>query len=101
MTGPAKQTGFRWKLAEADSEGTLFPDETAITRHVGTGEYQGMEFLQVNARSSMNEVPAASFVPFRYTINAYRGCINGCVYCISGESFVLMGNGSTKPAPRS
>jgi DNA repair photolyase len=88
---------LRWHLAEEDDEGTLFPDETAVTRHVGTGEFRGMEFLHVNARSIINSVPAASRMSFRYTINPYRGCSHACSYCVGSETPILMGDGTTKP----
>src|ERR671922_137099 len=50
-----------------------------------------------NARRIINEVPAASRVPFRYTINAYRGCSHACTYCLVGETPVLLADGSTRP----
>lgn len=36
-------------------------------------------------------------VPFSQSINPYRGCEHGCVYCVSGDTPVLMGDGSTRP----
>ena len=98
--GPGPQrarVALRWPLAEDDAEGTLFPDETAMTRHVGTGEFRGMEFLHVNARSIINPVPAASRMSFRYTINPYRGCSHACSYCVHGDTPILMGDGTTRP----
>ena len=82
---------LRWHLAEEDDEGTLFPDETAVTRHVGTGEFRGMEFLHVNARSIINAVPAASRMSFRYTINPYRGCSHACGYCFARPTHDYLG----------
>ncbi|HEX4081799.1 MAG TPA: radical SAM protein [Acidimicrobiales bacterium] len=82
---------LRWHLAEEDDEGTLFPDETAVTRHVGTGEFRGMEFLHVNARSIINPVPAASRMSFRYTINPYRGCSHACNYCFARPTHDYLG----------
>ena len=38
----------------------LFAEEELVDRHVGIGEYRGLEFLHVNARRVINEVPAAS-----------------------------------------
>ena len=32
-------------------------------------------------------------VPFEQSINPYRGCSHGCVYCVSGDTRVLMGDG--------
>jgi DNA repair photolyase len=36
-------------------------------------------------------------VGFEQSINPYRGCEHGCVYCLDGETSVLMGDGSVKP----
>jgi len=33
---------------------------------------------------------------FRYSINPFRGCFHGCAYCLSGETRILMADGSTK-----
>ncbi len=33
---------------------------------------------------------------FRYSINPYRGCFHGCAYCLSGETRILMADGSSK-----
>src|ERR671932_487805 len=86
---------LRWHLADAaDPQGALFDD--VVERHVGRGEYRGLEFLHVNARTIINEVPAASRMPFRYTINAYRGCSHACAYCVRGDTAVTLANGRTR-----
>jgi DNA repair photolyase len=36
-------------------------------------------------------------IPFDQSINPYRGCEHGCVYCLSGDTPILMGDGSLKP----
>src|SRR5438552_10156914 len=90
-------TGLRWKLADTDPHGALFAEEELVDRHVGIGEYRGLEFLHVNAQRVINEVPAASHMPFRFTINAYRGCSHACVYCAAPDTPVLMADGSHKP----
>jgi DNA repair photolyase len=36
-------------------------------------------------------------VPFEQSVNPYRGCEHGCVYCMSGETPVLMADGSVRP----
>src|SRR5579871_3310991 len=35
-------------------------------------------------------------IPFEYSINPYRGCEHGCVYCLHGDTPVLMGDGTTR-----
>ena len=35
-------------------------------------------------------------VPFTFSINPYRGCEHGCVYCLSGDTQILLGDGSTR-----
>jgi DNA repair photolyase len=81
-------TDLRWSLA--DDSGMLFPTD----RHVGTGEYRGLTFYEVAARRVINEVPASSRMPFRYTINAYRGCSHACVYCFARPTHEYLGLGA-------
>jgi DNA repair photolyase len=91
-------TPVRWRTSDDDNpQGALFDADALLDRHVGRGEFRGLEFLHVNARRIINEVPAASRMPFRYTINAYRGCSHSCVYCQAGDTPILMANGRTKP----
>jgi DNA repair photolyase len=52
-------------------------------REIGIGEFRGLEFVHVRARRIINEVPDRSPVPFRHTINAYRGCSHACTYCFA------------------
>jgi DNA repair photolyase len=87
-------TDIRWRLADEEGEGpqgTLFDVDGLVERHVGTGEFRGLEFLHVNARRIINEVPAASNMPFRFTINAYRGCSHACTYCFARPTHDYLG----------
>ena len=54
-----------------------------LVRTVTTPEFAGMRFHEVIAKSVLNAVPAASAMPFRYTVNPYRGCTHACVYCFA------------------
>ena len=36
-------------------------------------------------------------IPFEQSINPYRGCSNGCCYCLRGDTPVLMGDCSVRP----
>jgi DNA repair photolyase len=35
-------------------------------------------------------------IPFEQSINPYRGCEHGCIYCLSGDTRILMADGSTR-----
>ena len=84
---------LRWALAETETAGALFPDERMAERHVGRGAYAGMEFLHVNARTIINTVPGTSPVPFRHTVNPYRGCSHACTYCFARPTHDYLGLG--------
>jgi DNA repair photolyase len=90
---PVPRDSFRWPIEDRDSSGMLFggfwPE-----RHIGRGEYRGLEFLHVNARTIINSVPAASRMPFRYTINVYRGCSHACTYCFARPTHEFLGLGT-------
>ncbi len=65
----------------------------AVTRTIDTPEFRGITFHEVTARSALNKVPEASRMPFRWTVNPYRGCSHACRYCASGDTLVLMADG--------
>ncbi|WP_370461715.1 intein-containing Rv2578c family radical SAM protein [Micromonospora sp. WP24] len=69
----------------------------ATVRTFDTPGFAGMTFYEVQAKSIINRVPGASRVPFEWTINPYRGCSHACVYCLGGDTPILMANGRTKP----
>jgi DNA repair photolyase len=55
----------------------------ALVRSVRTPEFRGVTFHEVLAKSALNRVPAASSMPFSWTVNPYRGCSHACVYCFA------------------
>jgi DNA repair photolyase len=59
-------------------------------RTFDTPEFRGIEFIEVEAKSVINKVPAASRVPFDYTINPYRGCSHSCVYCFARPTHTFL-----------
>jgi DNA repair photolyase len=69
----------------------------AVARTFDTPGFRGMTFFEVQARSVVNRVPEASQMPFRWTINPYRGCQHACTYCLEGQTPILMADGGTKP----
>lgn len=81
---------MRWddlRLTDADSAPAsgrvpLLP-RGAVTRRIDTPEFRGITFHEVTARTALNKVPEASRMPFRWTVNPYRGCSHACVYCFA------------------
>src|SRR5438105_9917961 len=68
----------------------------AVVRRFDTPEFRGITFYEVQAKSIINRVPEASRVPFRWTINTFRGCSHACAYCQRGETPILMADGRMK-----
>jgi len=69
-----------------------------LVRTVETPEFAGMRFHEVLARTALNHVPGTSKrMPLAWTINPYRGCSHACVYCVSPDTLVLMGDGRQRP----
>ena len=71
-------------------------DAPATVRTFDSPEFRDITFYEVEAKSILNRVPAASRMPFEWTINVYRGCSHACTYCLGGETPILMADGRTK-----
>jgi DNA repair photolyase len=57
--------------------------EEAVVRHFDAPEAVDIRFYEVRAKSILNHVPEASQMPFRWTINPYRGCTHACQFCFA------------------
>ncbi len=94
---------MRWDSMRLDADssdaGTTLPliERNAVARTFDTPEFRGMTFYEVQAKSIVSHVPAASKMPFGWTINPYRGCSHSCSYCLPAETPVLMADGTTRP----
>jgi DNA repair photolyase len=91
---------MRWSnLSIEEEERTRLPGyrDDAVVRHFDAPDAVPTRFYEVRAKSILNRVPAASQMPFRWTINPFRGCTHACVYCQRGETPVLMADGRHKP----
>ncbi|MBB4935016.1 DNA repair photolyase [Lipingzhangella halophila] len=104
---------MRWEdLRDDTDDGALFeraavamPDERGTGRAglaapgagpIHAGDDSEAVAVEIHARSIINRVPGASAVPFRWTVNPYRGCSHACVYCLAGDTPVLMADGRTR-----
>jgi DNA repair photolyase len=57
--------------------------EDAVVRHFDAPDSVPTRFYEVRARSILNRVPEASRMPFRWTINPFRGCTHACQFCFA------------------
>jgi DNA repair photolyase len=66
----------------------LFPELDGM----GDGRaLRDVEYIHTRAKRIINRVPEASRMPFRYTINAYRGCSHACTYCFARPTHTYLG----------
>jgi DNA repair photolyase len=83
----------RWdNLTIERDAGTRLPGyREAIVRTFDAPEALDTRFYEVHAKSAINKVPAASRMPFRYTINPYRGCTHACQFCFARPTHIYLG----------
>jgi DNA repair photolyase len=89
---------MRWHLADEERDGqpALFGVDDLVGPQRGTGALSHLEFLHVTAKRILNQVPPQSQMPFRWTINVYRGCSHACTYCLTGDTRILLVDGHTR-----
>jgi DNA repair photolyase len=95
-----EHTFVRWDNLTIEAEaGTRLPGyrEPAVIRHFDAPEALDTRFYEVRAKSALNRVPEKSRMPFRWTINPYRGCAHACLFCMGPETPILMADGRTRP----
>ncbi len=81
-----EHTFVRWdeQTIEADERARLpgYRDE-AVVRHFEAPDSIPTRFYEIRAKSVLNRVPEASRMPFRWTVNPYRGCTHACSFCFA------------------
>src|SRR5204862_6457996 len=90
-TPPRRWHNLRLIDRPADEQMTapLF-EQGAVARTFDTPEFRGITFYEVQAKSIINRVPEASRVPFRWTINTFRGCSHACDYCFARNTHTYL-----------
>ncbi len=81
-----EHTFVRWtNLTLTEEEQRRLPGyrDEAIVRRFDAPEALDIRFYEVSARSVLNRVPESSQMPFRWSINPYRGCTHACTYCFA------------------
>jgi DNA repair photolyase len=75
----------RWQsqTTEADAAQRLPGYSEAVVRRFDAPEALDIRFYEVHAKSALNRVPDRSYVPFRWTVNPYRGCTHACTFCFA------------------
>jgi DNA repair photolyase len=76
----------RWSnLTVEEQQGQRLPGyrEPAVVRTFDAPEALDIRFYEVQAKSALNRVPESSRMPFRWTVNPYRGCTHACTYCFA------------------
>jgi len=94
---------MRWSSLEmtADERARL-PGygEEAVVRHFEAPDAVPTRFYEVRAKSVLNRVPEASRMPFRWTINPYRGCTHACEFCFARPTHTYLGFGAGRDFER-
>jgi DNA repair photolyase len=58
-------------------------ERIGFVRSLRTPQFDGVTFHEVLCKSALNKIPDAAALPFRYTVNGYRGCSHACRYCFA------------------
>ncbi|UYP20710.1 Rv2578c family radical SAM protein [Rhodococcus sp. Z13] len=76
---------MRWASQTVDADDGALPglERAGLVRSVRTPEFEGITFHEVLCKSALNKTPEASRLPFRYTVNTFRGCSHACRYCFA------------------
>ena len=76
---------MRWDSQSIEVDDGALPglERIGFVRSVRTPQFDGITFHEVLCKSALNKIPDAAALPFRYTVNGYRGCSHACRYCFA------------------
>ncbi len=98
MKPSAKLKAMRWdeQRVEKQRDRALPGLDVERVRTFDAPEALGINFHEVRAKSALNKVPG-TYLPFNWTVNAFRGCAHACTYCLAGDTPILLADGRTRP----
>jgi DNA repair photolyase len=81
----SSNNSMRWDAQGVSVDDGALPglQRIGFIRSVRTPQFDGITFHEVLCKSALNKVPDAAMLPFRYTVNGYRGCSHACRYCFA------------------
>ncbi|HTZ14444.1 MAG TPA: Rv2578c family radical SAM protein [Mycobacterium sp.] len=76
---------MRWDAQGIDVDDGALPglERIGFVRSVQTPQFDGITFHEVLCKSALNKIPDAAALPFKFTVNGYRGCSHACRYCFA------------------
>jgi DNA repair photolyase len=76
---------MRWDGQGIEVDDGALPglERIGFVRSVRTPQFEGITFHEVLCKSALNKIPDAAALPFKYTVNGYRGCSHACRYCFA------------------
>ncbi len=77
---------MRWDSQNIEVDDGALPglERIGFVRSVRTPRFDGITFHEVLCKSALNKISdTGAVLPFRYTVNGYRGCSHGCRYCFA------------------
>ncbi len=78
----------------ADAGRRATAEKPRLFEVVGQRANPRVDWVEIKVKSVLNRVQG---MPFKWSINPYRGCAHACVYCVSGDTPILMADGGVKP----
>ena len=71
-----------WEENRLAGKGRSLPGlDVERVRTFDAPEALGINFHEVRAKSALNKVPG-SYLPFNWTVNAFRGCAHACPFAL-------------------
>src|SRR3989475_5400981 len=92
---------FVYRIGSMGLPSELFPEPDSVPttlqprlfKATGARILPQVEWVEIQVKSVLNRVQG---MPFKWSINPYRGCQHQCVFCVSPETRILMADGTHK-----